>query len=218
MLLYIIRHADPDYGNDTITEFGWKEARALADWFRDIPLDRIYTSPAGRAIDTAKPMLEVKGMTSEILPWAEESGDYMAANDMSPETDCEFTFSVREGVHNFKDFRGPARMERINSAMTQADQFLESCGYRRHGLFYDIVNPNDESIAVFCHGGFGTAWIGHLLGFSAGLMWPGITLNTSAVSTIVFFNDEQGYVRPKLRRLNEVAHIYKAGLKVNLGV
>ena len=30
MRLYIIRHADPDYKNDTITVFGHKDAQALA--------------------------------------------------------------------------------------------------------------------------------------------------------------------------------------------
>ncbi len=30
MILHIIRHADPDYANNTITEFGKQEAEALA--------------------------------------------------------------------------------------------------------------------------------------------------------------------------------------------
>ncbi|MCA1595762.1 MAG: histidine phosphatase family protein, partial [Chloroflexi bacterium] len=54
MRLYIIRHADPDYPNNTITEDGHKEARALADRLAAEKLDRIYCSPMGRAIDTAR--------------------------------------------------------------------------------------------------------------------------------------------------------------------
>ena len=33
MKLLIIRHADPDYEIDGLTEAGHKEARLLADWF-----------------------------------------------------------------------------------------------------------------------------------------------------------------------------------------
>lgn len=47
MILDIIRHADPDYANNTITEFGKLEAKALADFLKDENIDRIYTSPWG---------------------------------------------------------------------------------------------------------------------------------------------------------------------------
>ena len=33
MKLLIIRHADPDYEIDSLTETGHREARLLADWF-----------------------------------------------------------------------------------------------------------------------------------------------------------------------------------------
>ena len=31
MKLIIVRHGDPDYENDTLTERGWKEAKALSE-------------------------------------------------------------------------------------------------------------------------------------------------------------------------------------------
>ena len=37
MTLYLIRHAEPDYENDTITENGKKQAAKLGTWFKDIP-------------------------------------------------------------------------------------------------------------------------------------------------------------------------------------
>jgi len=41
MKLYIVRHADPDYRTDTLTERGKIEASALAEWFKDKNLDKI---------------------------------------------------------------------------------------------------------------------------------------------------------------------------------
>lgn len=46
MILYIIRHADPDYAHNTITPLGKEEALALGQRMSRVKLDRIYTSPA----------------------------------------------------------------------------------------------------------------------------------------------------------------------------
>ncbi len=52
MRLYIIRHADPDYANNTITPDGALEADALSKRLAKVGFDWIYSSPLGRAIDT----------------------------------------------------------------------------------------------------------------------------------------------------------------------
>lgn len=215
MTLYIIRHADPDYENNTITEFGWQEARALADWMKDIPIDRIYTSPMGRAIDTAKPLCEAKGIVPEILPWTAESKDYLSALQLTPEMDCRYHYSTRKGIYRFDDFTDTDRMKTVKYMIQKSDEFLASFGYVRQGLLYRIEKPSDESVAVFCHGGFGAAWIAHLIGAAPGLAHPSIKLGTSSVTTFSFLNTEKGFNRPVMRRMGEIHHIYKAGLRVN---
>lgn len=215
MTLYIIRHADPDYENNTITEFGWQEARALADWMKDIPIDRIYTSPMGRAIDTAKPLCEAKGIVPEILPWTAESTDYMSALHLTPEMDCRYHYSTQKGVYQFDDFTGTDRMKTVEHMIQKSDEFLASFGYVRQGLLYRMEKPCDESVAVFCHGGFGAAWIAHLIGAAPGLALPSIKLGTSSVTTFSFLNTEKGFNRPVLRRMGEIHHVYNAGLRIN---
>ncbi len=215
MKLYIIRHADPDYPNNTITEFGWQEAHALADWLKDVHIDKIYTSPLGRAIDTAAPTCKAKGMTSEILPWTAEHMDYMLSNQLKPDSEATYSFSVQKGVYDFKDFLDNDRMKTVVEMQKNSDEFLASLGYCREGFMYKITEPNDLSIAVFCHGGFGGAWIAHLLGMAPGLVFPTISLGTSSVTKFRFRNEESGYTRPQLCRLAEIKHIYDAGLRIN---
>ena len=215
MILYIIRHADPDYPNNTITDFGWQEAHALADWLKDKKIDKIYTSPLGRAIDTAKPTLEIKGMTSEILPWTEESMDYMESHRLNPDSLCSYSFSVQKVAHSFVDFMPNDRAKAIENMISHSDEFLASLGYERNGYFYNINSHNDDCIAVFCHGGFGCAWISHLLGIAPGVVYPAISLNTTSVTTFEFRNSEKGFTRPVMRRMGEITHIYNAGLRVN---
>lgn len=53
MLLYIIRHGEPDYTTDTLTERGWTQAEAVGKRIYDAKIDRIFSSPMGRAKQTA---------------------------------------------------------------------------------------------------------------------------------------------------------------------
>lgn len=53
MKLVIIRHADPDYSIDSLTEKGWREAELLSDRIAKLDVKEFYCSPLGRAKDTA---------------------------------------------------------------------------------------------------------------------------------------------------------------------
>ena len=54
MKLFIIRHGDPDYTIDSLTEKGRKEAALLAERLKNVKIDHFYVSPLGRAQATAK--------------------------------------------------------------------------------------------------------------------------------------------------------------------
>ena len=92
MRLLIIRHGDPDYKNDSLTEQGWREAEMLAEMLAKkfeeneaIPQGVsdagaeaarsetfFYVSPYGRARDTASLTLKKLGRTAEVMPWLRE--------------------------------------------------------------------------------------------------------------------------------------------------
>ena len=81
------------------------------------------------------------------------------------------------------------------------------------GGMYRIERDNDERIAIFCHNGFGTAWIGHLIGLAPGLSFFSLLLNTSSITTIEFNREfDHDYTRPELRHMGEIHHLYTAGL------
>ena len=72
MKIRFIRHGDPDYVNDTLTEKGRKEAELLAKTARHLGLGDCYMSPLGRAKDTAAYSLNAVGKEAEILEWLQE--------------------------------------------------------------------------------------------------------------------------------------------------
>ena len=106
-------------------------------------------------------------------------------------------------------------METVESMMKNSDEFLASHGYKRKGFFYHYDQHNEESIAVFCHGGFGGAWISHLLGIAPGLTYPTLSLNTSSITVFDFRDYGKGYTRPIMTRMSEIPHIRQAGLRIN---
>ena len=63
MKILLIRHGDPDYKHDTLTEQGWVEAELLARRLQSAAIDDFYLSPLGRAQDTAGVTLKALGRT-----------------------------------------------------------------------------------------------------------------------------------------------------------
>ena len=59
MKLLFIRHGDPDYTIDSLTEKGWKEAEFLSEKIAALDVRDFYVSPLGRAKDTASYRMQV---------------------------------------------------------------------------------------------------------------------------------------------------------------
>ena len=72
MRLIFIRHAEPDYTIDGLTEKGHREAVLLAAAVPALHIDHCYTSPLGRARETAAYCLDNIGKTAVEQEWLEE--------------------------------------------------------------------------------------------------------------------------------------------------
>ena len=73
MILFYIRHGDPIYSPDSLTELGKKQAAALAGRLAGCGIERLFSSDSNRAIMTATPTSEATGLGIELCPWANES-------------------------------------------------------------------------------------------------------------------------------------------------
>ncbi len=224
MRLLIIRHADPDYPNKTITPAGHLEAQALAKRLATQGVDRIYSSPLGRAIDTMRYTADALGMAHTIEEWVQEIGGWSieqeplgrcSAWDVHGETvRAKRPLVTHDNWHTQPPFSDPIFRERFEQLQTSSDAFLARHGYVREGGRYRSVNPNRERIAVFCHGGFGLTWLAHLLEIPVPLMWAGFFLPPSSVTTILFDERTEEWAVPRCIGLGDVSHLYQAGLPV----
>jgi probable phosphoglycerate mutase len=225
MLLYIIRHADPDYPNNTITPQGHLEAKALAERLAGEGLTRIYSSPLGRAQDTARYTAEATGLTPVILSWtcelktpAVDHGPYgrLAPFNLAGEiirADLEASRS-HDGVLRYPYIGDGPIAECAQAVRDESDAFLATLGYAREGGLYRCVQPNRERIALFCHGGFGGVLLSHLLEIPLPLIWSGLWLAPSSVTTVFFEQRSETWAVPRAMAIGRYGSSVPRGLPV----
>ena len=76
MKLLIVRHGDPDYTIDSLTEKGWKEVEFLSEKLSKLDIKDFYVSTMGRAKDTASCTLKKMNRTAKECDWLREF-DYL---------------------------------------------------------------------------------------------------------------------------------------------
>jgi probable phosphoglycerate mutase len=223
MLLYIIRHGEPDYATDSLTENGKKQALALADRLCTHGLDEIYSSPLGRAIQTAQPTCEKLGLSYKIEDWMSED---LAWNDFSRLDEnnirnwafgCQNTRLLINGNwHENPVFAAcNAALGGYERIAKSSDEFLARLGYERENKLYKIKNPGAKRVAAFCHHGLGTAWLSHLLSIPPNIFWASFNIAHSSVTLLEFANNADGYTAPQCVCLSDVSHIYKEKLPLS---
>ena len=224
MRLLIIRHADPDYENNTITPEGHLEAKALAVRLAKEKIDRLYASTMGRARDTmhyTEQALKKKGQLEE---WACEIEDYrvelepwgkLAAWQVPGEiVRAGLPVSAPEIWNTIPCLKDPLYKKRCDLVAQQADDFLARHGYQREGGRYACVKPHSEKIAIFCHNGLGLTWLAHLLNLPVPLVWTGFWLAPSSVTTVLFDERSKDWAVPRCIEVGDTSHLAVAGLPV----
>lgn len=222
MRLYIIRHADPDYPNNTITATGHIEAEALAKRMAKVGLSRIYTSPLGRAKHTAQYTVDATGIEPVILPWtAELSIDGVTGIDGERWAAWNLEGQVIRGQqemphhsnwHERAELAHYNYREHYDQLKKDSDAFLSELGYERHNGVYKVRENNEERIAIFCHAGFGVSWMAHLLEMPLTLAWCGFFWAPSSVTKILMELRTPEIAVPRALCVGDTSHIYAEGL------
>ena len=81
MKILIVRHGDPDYSIDSLTERGRVEAELLSQKLCGMDFKEIYVSPLGRARATAEYTLKKLGREGVVCDWLREFSPRIARPD-----------------------------------------------------------------------------------------------------------------------------------------
>lgn len=221
MKLLIIRHAEPDYSIDSLTEKGWREARLLSERLSKLDISKAYCSPLGRAKDTASFTVKNKGLDLETCDFLQE----FPARIDDPYTEEEarriWDFMPNYWVNEEKYFD---RNEWFNTPLMKVgnveaeykkvcekfDRLLEKHGYIREGNLYKAVNPNSDTLLLFCHFGVGCILLSHLLNISPLPLLQGFVALPSSVTTLVTEEREKGIAYFRCSSYGDTSHLYVA--------
>lgn len=223
MLLYLIRHGDPNYALDCLTPRGKEQAQALAKRLQHAGITQVYSSPMGRAIETAQPTCELLGLPMTIEEWSHEIGKEMYAPFPDGEPQALFkvqnTYYLENGNYDLPFSRAMEcpgfNQSNLETARTyireNGMEFLARLGYREENGIFRIENPNEGRVALFCHGCFLFTFVSELLHIPLHVMWASFGFNHTGVTILRFPNNSNGITAPRCLCCSDISHLYADG-------
>lgn len=223
MRLIFVRHGEPDYQNDCLTENGHEQAKDTAKRLADEDIKTVYASPMGRARQTASYTADSHGLSVNILDYMHEINWGDAIEDVDEDqkipydghpwtvayrvlTDTEdYVGSNKWSEHHF--FKDNKCMEYYDLVSRGMDELLEKYGLVRNGGLYKCVEENNDTIALFAHGGSGAIMFSHLLSLPFPFVLTSMPYGVCSVSIVDFSAKKGEMVLPRLELFNDMGHI-----------
>ena len=209
MKIIIIRHGDPDYSIDSLTERGREEAELLKLRLDKMPIDAAYVSPLGRAALTAK--IATAGRNVELVTkdwlrefvyiWDRLPEEYNAKKRLLDSPDW-IKYVDKEGVE-----------ERYKQVCDGLDELLKNHGYVHNGFDYDVVSPNHDNVFLFCHYGVECVILSHLLGVSPYPFFQGFCALPTSVTTIATEERRKGKASFRCIGFGDLSHLYAGNME-----
>ncbi len=193
MELILIRHAlplrveneDGRPADPPLSETGRAQADRLVRWLADEPLDTLYTSPLRRALETAQPLSESRGLELRIEPGVAEidqqAPTYVPLEEMKADDPEGWRELMRRGLYENAD------LQRFHAVVTAS-------------LARIIADHPGERVAVVCHGGVINVFAADVLGLA-----PRLFFDPTYTSINRFAAARSG--ERSVRTLGEAAHL-----------
>lgn len=222
MRIIFIRHGDPDYVHDSLTEKGMREAKLLADRVVNWSVTDFYCSPLGRAQKTASYSLERLHRQATTYEWMKEfsydvddpvTGRHGVPWDFMPE------YWTEQAALYDKDNWKETAIYQSNETLVPAydemckglDDLLARYGYERYHNYYRKTKeacPEQQTIVIFCHLGITFAMMSHLLGVSPVVLWHSFFLAPTSVTVLATEErkDDTAYFRAQV--VGDTTHLF----------
>lgn len=198
--IYLFRHGDVSYVDDMGNRVADPAAVPLTDWGREqasltgkalakIPFDRAVSSSFPRSLETARLILEGRGLEIEPLDhFVELRGGSAFRNAITDLNDIAYSF--RDAHVPGARYNGGDSFAEVNARVVSA---LETV----------IAEPEWDTLALVAHGGINRLVIGWALGTGLST-FAALDQNTACVNVIDFDEhpETRAIVRKTLRTLN----------------
>lgn len=224
MRMILIRHGDPNYKKDSLTEKGIREAQLLSDrtaLWNDIT--DIYCSPYRRAQETAAYSLECLKKDAVTLPWLHEfdyviddpvTGRHGVPWDFMPEYWTEIPEMYdKKGWRETEIYRSnPALLPAYDDVCQNLDELLASYGYTRYHNYYktdrtEMPASQDATIVCFCHLGIILVMLSHLLGISPAVLLHSFYIAPTSVTVLATEERIPGSASFRVQVIGDTSHL-----------
>ncbi len=218
MKIVLVRHGHPDYRKDCLTELGHEQAKKAAQRLKDEGISEIYSSPMGRAYETASYTADLlsKQITKlgfmRELHWGSSDGNELCQNGnpwlIANDAIARGYSLMDEGWTKQAPYANNIVYADIENIAVESDRWLETLGYRREGANYRVIGDDtDKTIALFSHGGSSSAFLSHLLNIPFFWFCKGLCPAFTAI-TMIHLSDEKGALTmPAIGYANDAKHI-----------
>ena len=223
MDLLFIRHGEP--GEDGgLTEAGKREARLLAERLAALDIREYHVSPLRRAQETAAPVLEKQGREGSVEPWLREFDIPVARPDLQGMSFVPWDWLPQDWLADgrllsadrwtenevLRDAAVGAAYDDVTRAF---DALLAEHGYERDGRLYRVRRGSEDTLAFVCHFGLICVLLSHLLNCSPMVLWQGLALPPSSVTTLHTEERRPGIAVFRAASIGDVSHLYAAGVE-----
>lgn len=243
MRILFIRHGDPDYEHDTLTDKGIREAKLLSERTAKWTVSQFYCSPLGRAQKTASYTLEKLGQEAITYDWMKEffyrvedpvTGRLGVPWDFMPQYWTEIPqMYEKDGWKETEIYRSnPELLPAYTQVCEGIDGILKSYGYRRYHNYYlnenqakqeDFSNAQnlpsgdgtDSTIAIFCHLGVTCVMMSHLLGISPALLFHSLYLAPTSVTCLATEERLNHIAQFRAQFIGDTSHLSQGGEPVS---
>jgi len=226
MLLFFVRHGDPIYNPDSLTELGKQQAEALVKRMIACKPERIFSSSSTRALMTAEPTAKALHKEIEILDWCHEDHAGRELSIVNERGNNHWLFyhqktrkifaspEMRKLDKEWYKYPGYEKYEAgIKRIQTETDKLMLSLGYEhdhdRNG--YIPIRHNNDRIALFAHQGFGLAFLSCLLDIPYPQMTTHFDMGHTGMTVIEFGNHplvDDDFILPLVLQLSNDSHIF----------
>ena len=240
MRLLFIRHGDPDYSIDNLTEKGKIEAKLLSDVIDSFGIDEVYQSPLGRAKATADYSLKVLKKEAVTLEWLKEFPALFDPNlsDTAREAYANELrkkpiirkyekrivwdvlpsyFGNHEELFDRYRWRESELVKCSNMIEVYDDvrksffEFLSDYGYEKDGDIFRVKEGNDKTLALFCHFGITSVLLSMLWNVSPFVPMQYLAAAPTSVTEVVTEEREKGIAIFRTLRIGDISHLTIAG-------
>lgn len=219
MKILIVRHGDPDYAIDGLTEKGKREAELLSLRLIKEKDPKFYCSTLGRARLTAAPTLQKLGVEAEYCDWLREfgyerittpdgNGEHLAWDLLPAWVQTLPALYLPNEWKSVPMIKESGIVQAYDGVVASLDALLAKHGYVRDGNAYRVEHSNHDTLVFVCHFGLGALLLSRFLNCSPYSLWQNTVMLPTSVTTLYTEEREQGLAAFRCAGMGDTSHLY----------